>query len=154
MFGYEGKALDLSHASALPVTFSVEVDFGADNTWHSYGQFTVLPGQTLRHVFPDGYSAHWVRLRSDTTTTATAQFTYGPAAPEITGVSAQADGSVQLAFTGGAGQPFTLRASDDLTQPIGSWTPLTNGTFTPGPVLHHDQTATSFSRRFYLISIP
>jgi hypothetical protein len=55
----------------------VEVDFAADNAWSEYARLMVPPGQTIRHIFPDGYSAHWVRLKADTSTTATATFTYG-----------------------------------------------------------------------------
>jgi hypothetical protein len=57
--------------------FTVEVDFAADNAWSEYARLMVPPGQTIRHIFPDGYSAHWVRLKADTSTTATATFTYG-----------------------------------------------------------------------------
>jgi hypothetical protein len=77
IFGYERKVLELSHHHAHPVKFTVEVDFAADNTWSEYIRLTVPPGQTVKHTFPDGYSAHWVRLKSDTPTTATATFTYG-----------------------------------------------------------------------------
>jgi hypothetical protein len=80
MFGYERKVLELSHHATGAVSFTVEVDFAADNTWSEYARFAVQPGQTLKHVFPDGYSAHWARLTSDTATTATSTFTYGPAA--------------------------------------------------------------------------
>ncbi len=79
MDGYDRKELSLSHSSAGNVTFTVQVDFLADNTWSNYSTFTVAPGQTLNHVFPAGFHAHWVRVVSNTTTTATAQFTYGPA---------------------------------------------------------------------------
>jgi hypothetical protein len=78
MYGYDQKSLALSHAAPAPVTFTIEVDFLGDNTWAPYGTFTVPPGQTSVHKFPDGFHAHWVRLKADTTTTATAQFTYGP----------------------------------------------------------------------------
>ena len=44
MFGYERKVLELSHTSAAPVTFTVEVDFAADNTWSEYARFTVAAG--------------------------------------------------------------------------------------------------------------
>lgn len=79
MYGYRDKSLSISHQSSSPVTFTVEVDFLADNSWSSYGTFTVQPGEVLQHVFPDAFQAHWVRLISGTATTATAQFTYGPA---------------------------------------------------------------------------
>jgi len=36
----------------------------------------VAPGQTRRHVFPDGYAAHWLRLVADRACTATATLLY------------------------------------------------------------------------------
>ena len=41
MFGYERKVLELSHAAAQPVTFTVEVDVAADSSWSEYARFTV-----------------------------------------------------------------------------------------------------------------
>lgn len=79
MFGYEHKTLELRHDQPQAVTFIVEVDVCADNTWVEYGRFSVPAGQTYKHVFPAGYSAHWVRLKTTVDTTATAIFTYGPA---------------------------------------------------------------------------
>jgi hypothetical protein len=154
MFGYERKVLELSHSNAGPVTFTVEVDFAATNTWHPYGQFTVPPGQTLEHVFPDGYSAHWVRVKSDTATTATAQFTYGPAAPQITGAALSPGGGFELTFTGSVGQPYTVRVSDDLTVPLSNWTALGNGTFTTNPAVFQDGSVGAEPRRFYSVSTP
>ena len=81
MFGYDRKVLELSHANPSPVTFIVEVDFLADNSWSEYARIIVPAGQIVPHVFPPGFSAHWVRLKSDSTTTATATFTYGSGAP-------------------------------------------------------------------------
>lgn len=153
MFGYERKELELSHSNASPVTFAIEVDFAADNSWSPYAQITVPAGQTVKHVFPDGYSAHWVRVKSDTTTTATAQFTYGPPAPIITGSTMQPGGIFQLTFTGSAGQPYTVRASTDVNLPPTNWTPLTNATFTTNPATFLDSPATN-ARRFFQISIP
>ena len=80
MFGYREKEMQLSHTSDRPVTFTVEVDFTAENDWSEYARITVPVGQVVKHVFPDGYSAHWVRLRTDLDTTATATFIYGPRA--------------------------------------------------------------------------
>jgi hypothetical protein len=79
MYGYNAKSLELSHNHGSPVTFSVEVDFLADDTWSVYTNLTVASGATNHFVFPEGFHAHWVRLVSDTTTTASGQFTYGPA---------------------------------------------------------------------------
>ena len=76
MTGYDNKTLRLSHDSDRDVTFTVEVDFIRDGTWKTYDSFTVKPGQTLVHVFPDAYSAHWVRIKADKDCSATAEFTY------------------------------------------------------------------------------
>ena len=78
MAGYDDKSLDLTNDGETTVTFTIEVDFIADGTWHEYLTLEVEPGQTLHHDFPDGYSAHWVRLIADTDTTASAMFTYVP----------------------------------------------------------------------------
>jgi hypothetical protein len=77
MYGYDRKELTLSVAAAA--TLTVEVDFLADDTWSTYQTFPLAAGETLTHLFPTGFHAHWVRVKSDTSTTATAQFTYGPA---------------------------------------------------------------------------
>lgn len=154
MFGYERKVLELAHSNASPVTFTMEVDFAADNSWSPYAQFIVPAGQVVRHVFPDGYSAHWVRLKSDTTTTVTAQFTYGPAAPQITGATMLSGGIFQLTFTGNAGEAYTVRASEDLGLPLANWLVLDNGTFGTNEVSWHDSDAGNRPRRFYSISIP
>ncbi len=79
MYGYDRKELRLSHTQGAPVNFTIEVDFLGDNTWSKFTTLAVGPGQTLTYVFPAGYLAHWIRVTSDTATTATAQFTYGPA---------------------------------------------------------------------------
>ncbi|PXA04704.1 hypothetical protein DDZ13_05910 [Coraliomargarita sinensis] len=77
MYGYDRKELTLSTDSAT--TFTVEVDFLADDTWSTYKTFTLAAGETVHHLFPEGFHAHWVRVASDTATTATAWFSYGPA---------------------------------------------------------------------------
>jgi hypothetical protein len=154
MFGYERKELELSHSHAAPVTFTVEVDFAADNSWSEYARFTVVPGQTLRHVFPDGYSAHWVRVRSDTTTTATAQFTYGPSAPQIIGAAMLPGGAFQLTFTGNAGEAYSVRATEDLDIPLADWPVLGSGTFGTNAATWQDSDVSNRPRRFFSISIP
>ena|GEM_PF-1447523 len=53
--------------------------FGAIDTpeiFFTYKRITVSPGETAEHIFPDGFAAHWIRLISDTATTATATFIY------------------------------------------------------------------------------
>jgi hypothetical protein len=77
MTNYDRKTLELSHDARTDVTFTVEVDvLAAGAWWATYATLKAPAGQTVRHEFPDGYSAHWVRLRGDTACNATAQFTY------------------------------------------------------------------------------
>lgn len=78
MYGYDRKELSLTSSAAATIT--VEVDFLADNTWSVYQSFSLAAGETLVHLFPAGFHAHWVRVTSDSATTASATFTYGPAA--------------------------------------------------------------------------
>lgn len=76
MTGYDRKRLELSHSNQKPVTFTVEVDFLADGTWHPYQTFSVKPSETLEHKFPESFNAHWVRIVADDDCEATALFTY------------------------------------------------------------------------------
>lgn len=78
MAGYRTKSVALSHRSDAPVTFVLEVDFAANNEWSEYARLVVEPGKPLTHRFPAGYSAHWIRLKTDRDTTASAVFTYEP----------------------------------------------------------------------------
>lgn len=77
MYGYDRKELTLT--SSVATTITVEVDFLSDDTWSTYQTFSLTAGQTLTHLFPAGFHAHWVRVKSSAATTATAQFVYGPA---------------------------------------------------------------------------
>lgn len=84
MTGFGEKSLALSHDGNAPVTVSIEVDVsmranqGANvySRWHSLAQVSVPPTTTQRFAFPEGFSAHWVRLRADRSCLATATFTY------------------------------------------------------------------------------
>ena len=76
MTGYENKKVQLSHDWPMAVQFTIEVDFLANGTWHAYQTVTVPAGQTVTHAFPDGFSAHWVRVKADSDCKATAWFVY------------------------------------------------------------------------------
>lgn len=76
MTGFDNKTLHLSHDSKKPVTFTVEVDFLGNGSWNKYAQFEVPPSGYVPHVFPQGFSAHWVRIISSAACSATAQFHY------------------------------------------------------------------------------
>ena len=76
MTGYDHKDLKLAHDSATPVSFQVQVDITGSGKWVVYREFSIAPGQTLEHHFPDAFSAYWVRLITDRDCLATAQFHY------------------------------------------------------------------------------
>ena len=150
-YGYEKKVMELSHNLSEPVTFTVEVDFAANGVWSEYVKFTVAPGNKLRHIFPDGYSAHWIRLKTDKDAVVTATFYYGEVLPEIGSVTRTRDG-VLLTFSGQVGDEYTILASKDIHKPFESWTELTTGKFTENQMQYLDQSPDS-SRRFYVTKI-
>ena len=74
--GYDRKTLTLSHTSALPVRFRVEVDLTGTGQWVNYRNFDVPAGQALAHAFPAAYQAYWIRFVAESATTATAWLDY------------------------------------------------------------------------------
>ncbi|MFF0728452.1 hypothetical protein [Streptomyces sp. NPDC004134] len=77
MTGYDDKRLRLSHDAGGPVDIAVQVDLTGDGRWCTYRTFTVGAGATLRHSFPDDFSAYWVRCVAHRDCTATALLSYG-----------------------------------------------------------------------------
>ena len=75
MTGYDKKRIELSHDAPSEVRFTIEVDFD-HRQWKPYLTVSVPAGRTVCHEFPDGYSAHWLRLRSDKPCRATAMLSY------------------------------------------------------------------------------
>jgi hypothetical protein len=72
MTGFDKKVLHLKTDKSA--TFHVEVDFLGTGAWETY---TKLSASGYRyHVFPEGFSAHWVRIVPDTDCIATAEFMY------------------------------------------------------------------------------
>ncbi|AQT69035.1 hypothetical protein STSP2_02216 [Anaerohalosphaera lusitana] len=76
MTGFDKKVLHLAVESEDPMTITVEVDFLGDGMWKEYETFNLEPGGYVHHEFPDAFSAHWVRLKTDGDCKATAQFMY------------------------------------------------------------------------------
>ncbi len=76
MTGFEHKCLHLSHTGGDPLPVRVQVDFMGNGSWHDYTRLVVSPGGYLTHIFPDGFSAHWVRLAPEAPSKATATFMY------------------------------------------------------------------------------
>ncbi|NUQ61726.1 MAG: hypothetical protein HUU20_04510 [Pirellulales bacterium] len=76
MTGFDQKRVELSHDRGEPVSFTIEVDFLRNGNWKVYQDLAVPADKTVEHGFPDGFSAHWVRLRADKPCKATAWFAY------------------------------------------------------------------------------
>ena len=76
MTGYDQKQMSLSHKADAPVSFTVEVDLTSSGDWKTFDSFLVKPGEAFEYKFPDGYTAHWVRLKASVDCTASAQFEY------------------------------------------------------------------------------
>jgi len=76
MTGYDKKVAEFSHDSKNPVKFRIELDFLANGDFYEYKSIEVPAGKTISYQFPDGFSAHWVRLVPDVACKATAIFMY------------------------------------------------------------------------------
>jgi hypothetical protein len=76
MTGYDQKSVSVSQSSEGTVKISLEIDIDGTGLWVLYRSFEVKPGETVRHEFPSGFGAYWVRAKSDSDTTATVMFEY------------------------------------------------------------------------------
>nr|WP_236675908.1 hypothetical protein [Chryseolinea lacunae] len=73
---YDKRKLTLSHESATPVTFSIEVDPVGNGTWMMYKEVAVGAGEKFEHVFEDSFQARWIRFLARADCKATAALTY------------------------------------------------------------------------------
>jgi hypothetical protein len=76
MTGYDRKRLSLSHNQPRPITIRIEVDITGTGLWQPYQTFTVPPGQTIEHEFPEGFSAYWLRATAAADAIASVQLRY------------------------------------------------------------------------------
>ncbi|MFH1739214.1 MAG: hypothetical protein ABIH23_09415, partial [bacterium] len=76
MTGFDKKVVHLSHDADNTVNFTLEIDFLGNGTWKTFAEIPVPPHGYIHYEFPQGYSAHWVRLRIDRDCTASAFFVY------------------------------------------------------------------------------
>jgi hypothetical protein len=76
MTGFDKKCLHLSHRAARSAKFTVEVDFLGHGAWKVYATVRVPARGYAHHEFPSGFSAHWVRVTSDTSCTGSAYLHY------------------------------------------------------------------------------
>jgi hypothetical protein len=76
MTGYDKKSVEFSHDSPGTVKFFVEVDYFGKGEFFPSRTFEIPAGRTVRYEFPEGFSAHWIRLIASKECKATAIFTY------------------------------------------------------------------------------
>ncbi|MHC4462954.1 MAG: hypothetical protein ACYS30_16225 [Planctomycetota bacterium] len=76
MTGFDKKVLHLTCDSAEKVNFRIDVDFLGNGTWKLYKTVRLFGKGYEHHEFPDGFSAHWVRVSVDKDCKATAYFMY------------------------------------------------------------------------------
>jgi hypothetical protein len=74
--------------------------------------------------------------------------------PTILDISLLTNGNIGLLFSGEAGQPYSLRASSNLTMPAANWTILTNALFQQDPTSFEDPAISNSTQRFYRLSTP
>ncbi len=74
MTGYDRKTLSLQ--ADRDTQIDIEVDFDHQSGWHRYRTVSLTAGRQQTIEFPDGFSAHWVRLRSSEAATVSAVFRY------------------------------------------------------------------------------
>lgn len=76
MTGFEHKCLHLVHDISEPVMFAIQVDMLGNGSWRTFESVRVEAKGYRCYMFPEGFSAHWVRVVADKACTATAQFVY------------------------------------------------------------------------------
>ena len=72
MTAYDKKSLTLK--TSAPATITAEIDITGNGNWTTYRTFKV-DGETT-HLFPDAFSAYWIRFRSAQDGTASATLVY------------------------------------------------------------------------------
>jgi hypothetical protein len=74
MTGFQSKMVHLS--TDRSADFDVEIDFLGDGSWKPYETIKVGSAGYARHIFPQGFSAHWVRVTPRQACTASMEFFY------------------------------------------------------------------------------
>ncbi|MCS7026015.1 MAG: hypothetical protein NZV14_14520 [Bryobacteraceae bacterium] len=73
MTGFDKKMLHLR--TDRVASFALEYDFLGDGDWIPYEKITTAgPKNSARLIFPEGFSAHWIRIVPETTCAASAEF--------------------------------------------------------------------------------
>ncbi|NQX39300.1 hypothetical protein SAMN05421820_102329 [Pedobacter steynii] len=73
MTGYDHKTVSITADKDVNITLEINFDLTG---FYTYKTFALKAGQTLNHVFPAGFSAHWVKAIADKDCKATVWFKY------------------------------------------------------------------------------
>jgi hypothetical protein len=74
MTAYDKKSVELISSEKAEITLQVDID--GTGLWVPYKSFKLNSAKKVKHTFPEGFSAYWVRAVSNVDTTASAIFTY------------------------------------------------------------------------------
>jgi hypothetical protein len=74
--GFEKKILHLKNHTDKPVKIFLEVDILGNEQWNKYKTISLNADEYNSYIFPDAFSAQWIRLLSDVDTEITAHFIY------------------------------------------------------------------------------
>jgi hypothetical protein len=64
------------------------------------------------------------------------------------------DHNISFGITGVVGEGYSVRATTNLSSPLGSWTLLQSGSLPSVPYIFKDLSATNYPYRFYRVSTP
>jgi hypothetical protein len=64
ILGFDKKNLHISHQGGREVSFQLEVDFLGNESWQNFKTIAVDESGYGFYIFPEGFSAQWVRLRA------------------------------------------------------------------------------------------
>ncbi|MGO1172850.1 MAG: hypothetical protein ACTHXO_07025 [Actinomycetaceae bacterium] len=76
MTGFDGKVLHLQNHGSTDVEVTIEIDPRGDGSFGGHHSLPVTAGALASYVFPQGFSAHWLRLVSDRPGLLTGQLFY------------------------------------------------------------------------------
>ena len=74
--GFDRKTVILRHDAPTVRGFVLECDFLSTGVWEAVGRIEVAGGAETRHALPEGFAAHWLRLRAEQGCSASAEFVY------------------------------------------------------------------------------
>jgi hypothetical protein len=149
------------NANQAGVTYSVTATAGSGYAWTVPSGATVTAGQ--------GSSSITVTFGTTSGNVAVTETSAGGCAlaPISLAVTVQAtleapvvtseaivDGNFQITFTGPSGQMWKVMTSTDVALPFGSWTTLSNGTFTASPETVTDLSGATQPGLFYRVISP